>query len=614
VSLDQLAATARSEPFGDYLTRLLVEICRVDTTPQADVQALGRAEAQVCDILASHVAGYGLAGLRSQRLAINPGIAAHPFFSQPYYTVTPARPTGLSAAETYRGRSNLLLIVDGAGDSEGASGDAGGGAGVNQAINAHIDVVRPYIAPRAQGGKVLGRGACDDKGAVVAFMGALKLIGQYLNSSHQRLAHHLTGMIVIEEEMGGNGSLSLAMDRQLKSRYDSLMVLECCGSRLHPGNRGALWYKVEARCSDPSVNLFEAAAFIVEEMENEGRAIKAESRHELFPHRPVQTCHGIIGNYGEHPSRINGRVDFDIHFGRPIVSGVGKGAVTGAVTGAGQSDGGDRPAAARARVRALIGDVIDSAIAQYVGLYGDKTQVKDAAGKPKVDHHYDLVQSSAGDGFSVCVHGASGHMGSILQNDGAITKMATIVRALSRSGAAIAQAAGAEMQLQLHGWPDAGHLLMEGGQGFLPTHDMPQIMQRLRQAVVRGAETYLRLFAPSAARAAGAAGKASECFIVSFDKLHNAAFAGATDSPDIRHALAAAEAAGIPSELPLMGWDVSCDARIFACEYPGMPVLTGGPGALACAHSDAEQVDMAEVARYAEFLAYFILKQTGTVG
>ena len=51
-------------------------------------------------------------------------------------------------------------------------------------------------------------------------------------------------------------------------------------------------------------------AFVNEEMEKEGAAIRAESRHELFPQRPVQTCHGIIGPFGEHPSRICGEVSF----------------------------------------------------------------------------------------------------------------------------------------------------------------------------------------------------------------------------------------------------------------------------------------------------------------
>ncbi len=36
-------------------------------------------------------------------------------------------------------------------------------------------------------------------------------------------------MLVVEEETGGNGSLSLAIDRELKRLYDSILVCECAG-------------------------------------------------------------------------------------------------------------------------------------------------------------------------------------------------------------------------------------------------------------------------------------------------------------------------------------------------------------------------------------------------
>ena len=57
-------------------------------------------------------------------------------------------------------------------------------------------------------------------------------------------------MFVIDEEMGGNGSLALAVDHELKARYDSILVLECTGNRLHPANRGAVFIKCEGRLAD----------------------------------------------------------------------------------------------------------------------------------------------------------------------------------------------------------------------------------------------------------------------------------------------------------------------------------------------------------------------------
>ena len=102
-------------------------------------------------------------------------------------------------------------------------------------------------------------------------------------------------------------------------------------------------------------------------------------------------------------------------------------------------------------------------------------------------------------------------------------------------------------------------------------------------------------------------------FLVTYEKLHNAAFAGEADSPEMRNAIDAARAAKIWKDEPIRGWDVSCDSRIFAGEYPQMTVLTTGPGSLNFAHSDQEHIEITEMVKFSEFLAYYILKQTGTI-
>lgn len=563
---DPIAQAASSDAFRRHLTDLLVKICAIDTVPRADVAATARAESRVFDILEQEVTHYGLKSLRCLRQPIDPVIARHPFFSQPYYTRTPENPAGLPVEQCYAGRCNLVIEID---------GERREPKGVGQALNAHIDVVAPYFPPRVEGNVVFGRGACDDKGSVVAIVGAIKLLAEHLRATGSYLNRDLTCMIVIDEEPGGNGSLSLAVDRNLKRRYDSMMVLECADDGIYPGNRGCVWFKIEGKL--PGSYLFEAALFIIDELEKEGRAIRAESNHPLFPHRPVQTCHGIIGNCGEHPSRINGDVSFEIVFE--------SGAFATGVAG-------------------LIRDLIEDGLRQYIGLYGDKTQVIDpATGKPKVDRHYDLTPTAQG--WLVRVWGSTGHMGSILENDGAITKMATIGRALIRSRAAIERAIGGAMRLRLSGWPDESRILMEGGQGFLPTHSMSDVQERLRAAAMRGGQYYLDLV--------GAKVDAKHVLQVTFEKLHNAAFDGDPNSTDMLNAIEAARRAGTWKEGPIRGWDVSCDARIFACEYPGLPVITTGPGLIRHAHSDQEQIDMRHVARTSEFLAYFILKQTGAL-
>jgi acetylornithine deacetylase/succinyl-diaminopimelate desuccinylase-like protein len=553
---------ARGAEFRRYLVDLVMDLCRIDSTAKADVRQYAAAEAECFGVIEAHLEKIGWPGLTLRRVPIDPAIAGHPHYSRPYYTAAGGKE--LSVQETYGGRYNLVAQA-------GESGD--GSAGSALAINAHVDVVPPYIPPRVEGDRIFGRGSCDDKGPLACLIGAMKLAREALAEEGLTLAGPLTAMFVIEEETGGNGSLSLALDRGLRSRYDTIMVLECSSSKIHPGNRGAVWYKIDAAV--PGTNLFEVSAFIVEEMEREGLAIRAESRHELFPHRPVQTCHGILGHYGEHPSRICGRIDFEIRFDRPV----------------------------SAPLRAMIEDVLAEGLRQYIGWYGDKTSVTDpSTGKPKVDRHFDLVEEDGG--LRVEVHGSTGHMGSILQNDGAITKMAALVRSLAGSRQALEQVAGGPMDLRLSGWENSSHLIMEGGQGFLPTHPMEAVQNRLREAVWRGAERALR--------AAGWNGDVRAEIGVSFDKLHNAAFAGAPDSPAMADALAAARDAGIEDSGPVRGWDVSCDSRLFACEYPDLTVLTGGPGHLVHAHGDNEQIEIAEMVRFAEFLALFILRHAGT--
>ncbi|MFI5381650.1 MAG: M20/M25/M40 family metallo-hydrolase [Tepidisphaerales bacterium] len=553
-----------SPEFRQYLAETLLELCAIDTTPRSDLRQFADAERRVFDAIEARLKCLDLPGLTLSRVPINPDIQQHAFYSRPYHTITSDHPQEKSAGETYAGRCNLVVTLD------GTAGNTGG-----LALDAHIDVVKPYIAPRREGNILFGRGACDDKGPLVSIVGAVRLVSQHLKRAGRRLTKPLTLMFVIEEEMGGNGSLSLAMDLSLRSRYDTQVVLECCSSNIYPANRGAVWYKVEA-CID-GVNLFETAAFIIEEMEREGRAIRAESRHELFPHRPAQTCHGILGNFGEHPSRICGRVDFLI---QPADS-----------------------ATNLASALPLIHDILDDGLAQYIAVYGDKTKTIDpATGKPKVARHYE-VETMARE-LVVRVHGASGHMGAILQNDGAITKMASMMRALVTSRDAIERAAGGRARFTLHNWPDASHLLMEGGQGFLPTHPMSQIMDRLRQAVWRGVRRHLALVGRPDIDPTSA-------FAVTFDKLHNASFAGDPHSPAMQSAISAAKAAGIwKDDQAIRGWDVSCDARIFACEYPDLTVLTTGPGHLIHAHADDEQIDLDELSCFTGFLSRFILDQT----
>ncbi len=559
----KLRRSLRSPAMRKFSQELLLELCRIDTTPRSDPARMKTAEDACFKILERELGNLRFPAARTDRRPIDPAIQNHPSYSLLHFTRTTDRPQGLSAEKCYADRSNLVYWAPGTGRGRGRS----------VALNAHLDVVAPFLPPRAKDGVIYGRGACDDKGPVVAIVTALKALSQVMTEASLNWKRNVLAMFVVEEETGGNGSLSLALDRELKRGYDSIVVCECTGLKVHPGNRGAVWYRAEL--TPPSgTSALEMFAFVNEELEKEGVAIRAESAHPLFPQRPVQTCHGILGTFGAHPSRVCAEASFQVQF----------------------------PNRPRRDPEALVRDCLEIGLASYTGLYGDKTIMDPAhPNRPRLSSHYDVRTS--GKSLEVDVHGIAGHMGAIRDCDGAITKLAHLVRSLTFSKARIELVAGTPMQLCLPGTAET--LVLEGGQGFVPTHSMDEIMNRLRQAVERGAENYLRRVGRPEAGA--------DVTQVAYEKLHNEAFAGPPDSLSMRNALAVARKAGLPRQTPVLGWTVSCDARLFASEYPGMDVLTFGPGHLVHAHSDQEQIQLEDVRKAAEFLALFLLRQTGTL-
>ncbi len=551
----------RSDGTRKFIRELLLALCRIDTTPRPEPARMKAAENACFLLLEAQLARLGFPGSRTERRPIDPAIQTHPAYSLLHFTRTPSRPEGLSAEACYAGRSNLVYFAPGVGSGQGHS----------VALNAHVDVVAPFLPPRVSGGIIHGRGACDDKGPVVTIVAALKALSEATASLELSLKKNLVAMFVVEEETGGNGSLALALDRELKRAYDSIMICECTGLKVHPGNRGAVWYRAELS-PPPGVSGLEMFAFVNEELEDEGVSLRAESAHPLFPQRPVQTCHGVLGIFGEHPSRVCAEVEFCVDFARLPGRGT----------------------------EALVRDCLEAGLTGYVGRYGDKTKGNgNKPERPRLARHYDIRKSSSG--FKVSVHGIAGHMGAIRDCDGAITKAAWFIRSLISSRAHIEAVAGTRMKLSLGDGGDP--LVLEGGQGFVPTHRIEEVMERLRQAAERGAENYLRRI--------GCSQSGAQAVRVTYEKLHNNAFARRADSMSMRNALAAARDAGLPGQTPVLGWTVSCDARIFADEYPEMDVLTFGPGHLVHAHSDQEQIQLADIQKAAEFLALFLLRQTG---
>ncbi len=131
----------------------------------------------------------------------------------------------------YDGRSNLRVRLPGS------------GGGRKLLLNTHIDVVPPptgrddMFTPTAESGLVRGRGACDAKGqvaAIFAALSALKRMGVPLRGDV--IAH-----LVVEEEVGGNGTLAMIRRGE---KADACIVMEPTNLRILSSVRGAVWFRV----------------------------------------------------------------------------------------------------------------------------------------------------------------------------------------------------------------------------------------------------------------------------------------------------------------------------------------------------------------------------------
>jgi acetylornithine deacetylase len=89
--------------------------------------------------------------------------------------------------------------------------------------------------------------------------------------------------------------------------------------------------------------------------------------------------------------------------------------------------------------------------------------------------------------------------------------------------------------------------------------------------------------------------------------LRNDAYLSPADAPVVRDlAVATASVTGAPSVAnPVRGWNVSCDARLYA-KVAGVPTAIFGSGGLADAHSPHERVAVPDLAAGAAVLARFL--------
>ena len=207
--------------------------------------------------------------------------------------------TNVPGHKSYEGRSNIVAVVRG----------SGGGRSV--ILNSHSDVVpgpEDLFHPRRNGNLVYGRGACDAKGQIVTVLLALRA----LRELDVRLRGDVILQIVIEEEPGGNGSLSLIRQGY---RADVAMVFEPTALHVCPANRGAVWYKLRVEGKPvhmakywDGVNAVAKMMDLIQILRRYETKLREQSRGQpLFPDEPspVTVNIGLIHG-GEWPATVAG--------------------------------------------------------------------------------------------------------------------------------------------------------------------------------------------------------------------------------------------------------------------------------------------------------------------
>ena len=512
---------AASDDFQGFITDSLVRLCSIDNTPENSIQGIKDCETAAFRVIQDLVDELSLPGFFQSYPVNSKRISKHPSYTPVFYSDNP---------DPYHGRSNLVYHLQTGKKST---------PGNSLAFNAHIDTIAPHIPPVVQGSSVFGRGTCDDKGNVIVMIGILKILDELMKEFGVIPGNELTFMFVIDEETGGNGSLSLALNSDFSRRFAGLIVLECCGNQAFPANRGALWYKIDLP-TDRLQNPIRTSGEIILALEKEGRSILEESDHPMFPDRPVQTCHGMLGPWGEHPSRICGYVEFSILTEKDSI---------------------------------IIESIVQSAIEKYVAVYGDKT-VSVGNEPPVVLKHFEL--NKTGREITLKVFGSTGHMAAMNLNDGALTKAAYILSELYQFEETL--------NVKLSGFNESSILTLEGGQSFLPTHSIKEIKIRIKDACFRLLENQ-------------GFSRHELDGIVTMDKLHNAAFSGDTDLTLFQRTGECLDKMGLRQSRPARGWGASCDARLFWEANSSLPIVTAGTGSLDHAHSDEERVDVKDIGR-----------------
>jgi acetylornithine deacetylase len=210
--------------------------------------------------------------------------------------------------------------------------------------------------------------------------------------------------------------------------------------------------------------------------------------------------------------------------------------------------------------------------------------------------------------FRISIEGKSVHMGRRHEGVNAIEKGQTVITQLLEYEKKLIEKSRNQPLFQRYEhpvqvcigmirggeWPSmvAGECVIEGGVGFLPNKPMKDVQADLSQLLSGSSDQWIRDHAK-----------------IEFPKLHNDAYACDPNHPSVRALSNAAKTQGLPGEI--FGWNVSCDARLYV-HRAGIPTMVFGPGNVADAHSNHEQIKLKDIQTAAAILIDFLCNWCGT--
>ncbi len=230
----------------------LCDLIRCPSLPGNEAEAIAYATSRFADLV------------QVDKVDLSNSLREDPDYSDPL--------PGLS----YDGRSNLRLRLGGT------------GGGQSLLFNTHLDVVPPSegqlrpFDPIVEDGIVFGRGACDAKGQAAVIYGVFACLRQMDSLLRGDVLAHL----VVEEEVGGNGTLAMIRRGE---EADACIVLEPTEGRILSSVRGAVWFRVtctgtpghSGRAGD-TVSALKLAIRVIEVLERYHASLLASSKGIRF--------------------------------------------------------------------------------------------------------------------------------------------------------------------------------------------------------------------------------------------------------------------------------------------------------------------------------------------